>query len=257
VRRRHVQTIREEERPTLLLMAAGAVVGAAAGLFLGRRYRTMDSFVEDMRDKFSSLRDVWYEAEELGSGRRERVALDDDELDADEDGIDVEEDDEEYDDLDDDEAEAAAYETEDAYHEDVFDDEDEDDDEDIDEDDAEDEDEFEEELAAVGRDNGVSESTQRAADAARQLEERVLVVMRDDPVLRTRNIEIAVVGDGVVELSGNVHTIEEVSRAAAEVRGTPGVSMVLNRLEVRTGGTIETASTSRDSAKAATPQENS
>jgi hypothetical protein len=235
-------------------MAAGAVVGAAAGLFLGRRYRTMDSFVEDMRGKFYSLRDVWYEAEELDSARRERVALaDDDELDADEDDIDAEEGEEEFDDLEDDEVEAARYETEDAYHEDVFEDDDEDEDEEIDED----EDDFEEELAAVGRDNGVSESSQRAADAARQLEERVLAVMRDDPVLRTRNIEIAVVGDGVVELSGNVQTIEEVSRAAAEVRGTPGVSMVLNRLEVRAGGTVDTASVARDPNQTSAPERKS
>ncbi len=48
MRRRHVRTIREEERPTLLLMAAGAVAGAAAGLYLGRRYRSMDAFLEDM-----------------------------------------------------------------------------------------------------------------------------------------------------------------------------------------------------------------
>lgn len=223
----------------MLLMAAGAVVGAATGLFLGRRYRTLDAFVEDMRDKLGSLRDVWYEAE-VSARRRERLAVEDDEaLDADEDDIDAgEEDQDGFDDLEDEERDAAPYETEEAYHEDFFDEDDEEGDQDGDE--------FEEELAAVNRDNGVSEAAQRAADAARRLEERVLAVMRDDPVLRARNIEIAVVGDGVVELSGNVQTVDEVSRAAAEVRGTPGVSMVLNRLEVRAGGTMDTASVARD-----------
>lgn len=203
-------------------MAAGAVAGAAAGLYLGRRYRSMDAFVEDMRDKFESLRDVWYDADLLDR-RSERVAVGDDDLD---------EDDEEgeYGDIEDDDLDDAPYETEEVYHEDVFDEED----------------ELEEELAAVGRGPEVSPASQRAAHAARQLEERVLGVMRDDAVLRTRNIEIAVVGDGVVELTGNVQTIDEVSRAAAAVRDTAGVSMVLNRLEVRSGGSIETASVARE-----------
>lgn len=250
MRRRHVQTIREEERPTLLLMAAGAAVGAAAGLYLGRRYRSMDAFVEDVRDKFESLRDVWYEAESL-SNRRERLAVDETD--------DIEDDDvgDEYDDVEDDDLDDTPYETEEAYHEEVFDDEDDLDDDDLEddglgdddlEDDATDDGDLEEELAAVARDNGAAEASQRAADAAQQLEERVLSVMHDDPVLRSRSIEIAVVGDGVVELTGTVHSIEEVSRAAAEVRRTPGVSMVLNRLEVRAGGTLDTASVAREPA---------
>ena len=69
-------------------------------------------------------------------------------------------------------------------------------------------------------------------------------------MLGTRNIEIAVVGDGVVELTGSVHAIDEISRAAAVVRGVPGVNMVLNRIEVRTGGSIDTASVPRDPASA-------
>ena len=75
-RRSKVRTIREEERPTLLLMAAGAVAGAAAGLYLGRRYRSMDAFLEDVRDRFGSLRDLWNAAEELPLGRRSRLQID-------------------------------------------------------------------------------------------------------------------------------------------------------------------------------------
>lgn len=234
MRRRHVRTIREEERPTLLLMAAGAVAGAAAGLYLGRRYRSMDAFLEDMRDRFGALRDVWYQ-DDLSVSRRDRLGIDvvDDDVDDDED--------EELDELDEDELEEAPFATSESYDED----------EEALEDDEDDEfeDEYEDELEAVGRDNGVSEAARRAEDVAKRLEARVLEELRNEPVLGTRSIEIAVVGDGVVELTGTVHAIDEISRAAAVVRGVPGVSMVLNRIEVRTGGSIDTASVARDPAK--------
>ena len=240
MRRRKVRTIREEERPTLLLMAAGAVAGAAAGLYLGRRYRTMDAFLEDVRDRFGALRDIWYD-DELPLSLRARLGID--LLDDDVDGEDEEDLDEELDDIDEetsleDDVDESPYATSESYD----DDEEEDDDEDEDEFD----DDFDDEIEAVGRDNGVSEATRRAEDVARQLEARVLDELRDEPVLRTRSIEIAVVGDGVVELTGSVHAIDEISRAAAVVRGVPGVNMVLNRIEVRTGGSIDTASVARE-----------
>jgi hypothetical protein len=238
MRRRQVRTIREEERPTLLLMAAGAVAGAAAGLYLGRRYRSMDAFLEDVRDRFGALRDIWY-SDELSTSRRARLGIDvmDDDVDDEEDD-DV---DEELDEIDEEEYEESPYATSEAYEEDEeeFDD---DDDEDADEF----EDDYEDEIEAVVRDNGVSEAERRAEDVARRLEERVLEELHDEPVLGTRSIEIAVVGDGVVELTGTVHAIDEISRAAAVVRGVPGVSMVLNRIEVRTGGSIDTASVARE-----------
>ena len=237
MRRRHVRTIREEERPTLLLMAAGAVAGAAAGLYLGRRYRTMDAFLEDIRDRFGTLRDIWNE-DELPRSRRERLGID-----VVDDDIGDEEDDEELDELDEDELEGAPFATSESYDDDEDYDEDEEDADDL-------EDDFEDEIEAVGRDNGVSEASRRAEDIARQLEERVLEEVRNEPVLGTRSIEIAVVGDGVVELTGTVHTIDEISRAAAVVRGVPGVSMVLNRIEVRSGGSIDTASVPRDPSSA-------
>jgi hypothetical protein len=244
MRRRKVQTIREEERPTLLLMAAGAVAGAAAGLYLGRRYRTMDAFLEDVKDRFGALRDIWY-SEDLPLSRRSRLGADllDDEIDDEE----LEDEEDEID--DEDEIEGAPFATSD-YDDDEYEDTEDEEDE-VDEL----EDDFEDDLAAVSRDNGVSEATRRAEDIARQIEERVLNALHDDKVLRSRSIEIAVVGDGVVELTGTVHAIEEISRAAALVRSVPGVSMVLNRIEVRTGGSIDTASVAREPSDSPLPED--
>ena len=220
-------------------MAAGAVAGAAAGLYLGRRYRSMDAFLEDIRDRFGALRDIWNE-DELPLSRRERLGID-----VVDDDIDDEDVEDELDELDEDELEGAPFATSESY-------DDEEEEEEYEEDEAADdfEDDFDDEIEAVGRDNGVSEASRRAEDVARQLEARVLEELREEPVLRTRSIEIAVVGDGVVELTGTVHTIDEISRAAAIVRGVPGVNMVLNRIEVRTGGTIDTASVPRDPSSA-------
>ena len=236
MRRRHVRTVREEERPTLLLMAAGAVAGAAAGLYLGRRYRSMDAFLADVRGRFDDLKEIWYN-EQLSSEDRVRLASDV----ADVDDLDVEdlEDDDEFDEYEDDELEDDGFVASDR-------DEDEDDDDDRDSFDDVEDDELEEDLAAVTRDNGVPETARRAEDDARRLEQRILRALRDEPVLGSRAIEIAVVGDGVVELTGAVHAIEEVARASALARNVAGVSMVLNRIVVRSGGNIDTASVARD-----------
>jgi hypothetical protein len=235
MRKRHVKTIREEERPTLLLMAAGAVAGAAAGLYLGRRYRSMDAFLDDVRDRFASLRDIWYD-EALTHEDRLRFSADV----ADVEELDESEDD--FDDLDGDELEGAPYENAEAFDDDVVDDEAEASLDDYDDD-------FEDELAEVTRTNGAPES-RRGEDTDRRLEERVLRALRDEPVLGARAIEIAVVGDGVVELTGTVHAIEEVARASAMARSVPGVTMVLNRIVVRAGGNMDTASVSRDPLEA-------
>lgn len=214
-------------------MAAGAVAGAAAGLYLGRRYRSMDAFLADVRDRFEALKDVWYD-EDLALESRGRRRADIADID------DEEDEDEDLEEFDEDEFEAGPY-----APESLDDDDDDGDDIELDED-ADDEDEFEEELAAVGRENGVTDASLRAEEKARQLEDKVLRALRDEPVLATRSIELAVVGDGVIELTGRVNAIEEVSRAAALVRGVPGVSMVLNRLEVTSGGKMDTASVARD-----------
>jgi hypothetical protein len=229
MRRRRSRTIRDEENPTLLLMAAGAVAGAAAGLYLGRRYRSFDAFFEDMRARFGDLKSLWND-EERGARIGDIVSEfdDDDDEEADE-----------FEDTPEDELEDIDYDDASA----VLDDDD-------DEFEAEEDiDELEEELATVTRANGAPGSS-RASDKAKRLEQRVLDTLEDEPVLRSRAIEIAVVGDGVVELTGSVRAIEEVSRASALIRGVPGVSMVLNRIEVTSGGSMDTASVPRDPVQA-------
>ena len=241
MRRQHTRTIREEERPTLLLMAAGAVAGAAAGLYLGRRYRSMDAFLTDARKRLGDLRELW---RAVDVDADDRVRLRSEVVD------DLEDEDEDYDELDEDELDED--EPNEGSFAGAFDDVDEDEDEDLDaEDEDEDEyefdDELEDDLAATVRDNGAPDITQRRREeSARRLEERVLRELSDEPALAARAIEIAVVGDGVVELTGTVHTIEEVSRAAAIARSVAGVSMVLNRIDVRAGGHIDTASVARE-----------
>jgi len=244
MRRRNVRTVREEERPTLLLMAAGAVAGAAAGLYLGRRYRSMDAFLSDMRGRLGDLRDVWND-EGLSAADRARLSsdvadvedLEDDDLEDDD------LDDEEFDEFDDDELESEGSAESRGWGDDEDDEEEPLDD--LDEDDL-DEDELEDDLAAVTRDNGAPATSKRADELSRKLEERVLRALSNEPVLRARAVEIAVVGEGVVELTGAVHALDEVARASALVRSLPGVSMVLNRLVVRAGGNIDTASVARD-----------
>ena len=237
-----MRTAREEERPSLLLMATGAVAGAAAGLYLGRRYRTLDAFLADMRGRFASLRDTWLDDELDSDDDRGRLGVDD-ELDEEVDEDEEEEDEGAFDELVDDELEAEPLGAEGEFDgeddEDVLDDDDDDDDDD-------DVDESEDDLSDVTSANGASEAAMRADEMARRLEERVLRALRAEPDLGARAIEIAVVGDGVVELTGTVRAIEEISRASALVRKVPGVNMVLNRIDVRTGGHIDTASVPRE-----------
>jgi hypothetical protein len=230
LRRRHIRHLQAEpERHTLLFVAAGAIAGAAAGLYLGRRYRSVDAFLDDVRSRLDDVRLAWQEeGEDLLAAATQRVdevvddVIDDDDVDDEGEGGWVEE----YDDL------GARFEAEDESDDEI---EDEFDDDDLD-------DELDETVLANG--------AEPAASAARaQLEDDVLEALHDDRRLRTRPIEIAVVGDGVVELTGSVHNIDEISRAAAVVRKVPGVAMVLNRIEVRVAGQADTASVPREPAR--------
>lgn len=74
------------------------------------------------------------------------------------------------------------------------------------------------------------EDEEESADA--ELERRVLEAFRNDPVLRDRAVDIGAIGEGIIELSGWVHTEEEAEHAVTIATGTPGVDTVVNRLEI-------------------------
>ena len=71
------------------------------------------------------------------------------------------------------------------------------------------------------------------------LEERVLEAFRNDPILSERAVDIGAIGDGIIELTGWVHEPDEATHAVTITRGVPGVETVVNRLDVRLGGSIE------------------
>lgn len=70
-------------------------------------------------------------------------------------------------------------------------------------------------------------------DASEELEERVLVAFRNDPILSERAIDIGAIDDGIVELTGWVNADDEAQQAVVVARGVPGVDTVVNRLSVR------------------------
>jgi hypothetical protein len=65
-----------------------------------------------------------------------------------------------------------------------------------------------------------------------ELEDRVLVAFRNDPILSERAVDIGAVGESSIELSGSVNTEEEAALAVTIARGTPGVTTVINRITV-------------------------
>ena len=66
-----------------------------------------------------------------------------------------------------------------------------------------------------------------------ELEERVLEAFRNDPVLSERAVDIGALSEGIIELTGWVHSHDEVQHALTLTRGVPGVDTVVNRLTVR------------------------
>lgn len=65
------------------------------------------------------------------------------------------------------------------------------------------------------------------------LGERVLEVFRNDPTLAERPIDIDVLPDATIELSGRVDADREVDYAAIIAGGVPGVRHVITRLGVK------------------------
>jgi hypothetical protein len=209
---------------TLLLIATGAVAGVAAGAWLGRRYGSLGALVDDVKLRLSDAREFWSADDELETGDET-----DEELAAyrEAHGLpDEEEYEEEYEEEGDDE------------HDDEHDD-------DL---------HVVEATAAESTDALPAPREARAADLPsnrpdeRTIEAQVLDRFEEDELLRQRAVDIAAVGDGVIELSGWVHSGEEAARAAALARAVQGVSMVLNRIVIRGPGVIDDAGMAHDVA---------
>lgn len=66
-----------------------------------------------------------------------------------------------------------------------------------------------------------------------ELETRVLEAFKNDPTLRGRAIDIGAIGDGIIELTGWVHSPAEVGHALTLARGVPDVTHVMDRLTIR------------------------
>ena len=69
--------------------------------------------------------------------------------------------------------------------------------------------------------------------SAEELEQRVLEVFRNDPLLATRNVDIGADHHGRVELTGWVEERREVEYALTLVRGVPEVTGVVSNLMIR------------------------
>ena len=70
-------------------------------------------------------------------------------------------------------------------------------------------------------------------DVDEALEERVLEAFRNDPILSERAVDIGAIGEGIIELTGSVHSTDETTHAVTVARGVPGVDTVVNRLTAR------------------------
>ena len=71
---------------------------------------------------------------------------------------------------------------------------------------------------------------------AEELEGRVLEAFHNDLTLRGRPIDIGAIDDGVIELTGWVHSDAEVKYAVTLARGVPDVHEVMDSLTVRGAG---------------------
>lgn len=79
-----------------------------------------------------------------------------------------------------------------------------------------------------------------------ELEARVLETFRNDPMLKRSAIDIGAIGDGVIELTGWVHSDDEMQRARVLARGVPGVVDVLDSLTMRGTDVSRVGQTLRD-----------
>lgn len=70
------------------------------------------------------------------------------------------------------------------------------------------------------------------AGRLKELEERALMLLREDASLAEQPIDVAAVADGIIELSGAVEADPDADRAVEVVQRVPGVHTVLNRLDL-------------------------
>lgn len=90
----------------------------------------------------------------------------------------------------------------------------------------------------------VSGPPQSAADrqADREMAERVQLALNSDQVLYARHITVhANSASGVVTLGGYVWTTEELNEAKDDARAVPGVTKVVDRMEVDRGEESDSA----------------
>jgi BON domain len=84
--------------------------------------------------------------------------------------------------------------------------------------------------------------------ADEELEERVLEVFTNDPILRGRSVDIGAINPATIELTGHVFTASESEHAMTIARGVPGVTTVVNRLSIRADEQGEDAAVGRYAA---------
>jgi hypothetical protein len=84
--------------------------------------------------------------------------------------------------------------------------------------------------------------------ADEELEERVLEVFSNDPILRERAVDIGAINPATIELTGHVFTAAESEHAMTIARGVPGVTTVVNRLNIRSDEQDEDAAAGRYAA---------
>jgi hypothetical protein len=82
-------------------------------------------------------------------------------------------------------------------------------------------------------DEGIEDDEGAFVSADEELEERVLEVFTNDPILRERAVDIGAVNPATIELTGHVFTAAESEHAMTIARGVPGVTTVVNRLTIR------------------------
>lgn len=70
------------------------------------------------------------------------------------------------------------------------------------------------------------------AELARRTEDDVISALSADPALAERPVRVALLSEGIVELTGTVRTEDEARVAVDRAQDVPGVTTVLNRLDV-------------------------